>query len=111
MNSLKQIITITPQALRQLANIQKEYQKKYIAFGIKSGGCSGFKYYLEPCDNKPEKIDEIIEVEDIKLKVCGSSVFKLFGAEIGWEDNIMGKQFVFNNPQADIKCGCGSSFG
>ena len=52
-----------------------------------------------------------IEVEDIKLKVCGSSVFKLLGTEIGWEDNIMGKQFVFNNPQADIKCGCGSSFG
>ena len=27
------------------------------------------------------------------------------------EEDIMGNRFVFNNPNAEFKCGCGSSFG
>ena len=35
----------------------------------------------------------------------------ILGTEIDWQENIMGKQFIFNNPNANVKCGCGSSFG
>ena len=34
------------------------YKKDYISFGIKSGGCSGFQYILEPCNEPPNKLDE-----------------------------------------------------
>ena len=34
----------------------------------------------------------------------------LIGTEIDWEDNFMGQQFVFNNPNQSSSCGCGSTF-
>ena len=30
---------------------------------------------------------------------------------IDWKKSIMGETFVFSNPNATSKCGCGSSFG
>lgn len=105
---MNKIIKITPKALDILT---KQNTKKYMSFGIKSGGCSGFKYYFTPCNKEPLKGDEIIEEKNVKIKVCGVSIMNILGTEIDWQEDIMGNRFVFNNPNADFKCGCGSSFG
>ncbi len=105
------VIKITSRVSKMLKEIYKTSNKKYIKFGIKSGGCSGFQYYLKPSDKEQSKIDEIIKENDYTIKICGQSLFKLLHTEIDWEDNIMGKRFVFNNPNADFNCGCGKSFG
>ena len=34
----------------------------------------------------------------------------LMGAEIDYQENIEGAQFVIKNPNATSTCGCGSSF-
>ncbi len=104
------IINISKFALSALKKIQMDYGKKYISFGIKSGGCSGFEYYLKPCDLEPEKLDEIIKVENLTFKVDNMSLMHVLGTTIDWEDNIMGKKFVFKNPNASSQCGCGKSF-
>ena len=34
----------------------------------------------------------------------------ILGTEIDWKEDIMGQGFVFDNPMAQAKCGCGTSF-
>jgi iron-sulfur cluster assembly accessory protein len=101
------VIKISKNALPKLKIF---FSKKYISFSIKSGGCSGFQYNLKPCDLEPEKFDEVVKIEDLKIKVDGNSLLHLLGTEIDWEDNFMGQKFIFKNPNAEISCGCGKSF-
>jgi iron-sulfur cluster insertion protein len=38
------------------------------------------------------------------------SAMYLVGATVDYKEDLMGSQFVINNPQATTTCGCGSSF-
>jgi len=46
----------------------------------------------------------------IKVVCDPKSYLYLNGTEIDFKDEIMGRGFVFNNPNATSSCGCGSSF-
>lgn len=104
------IIKVTKNAHKILSQINKTYNKEFISFGIKSGGCSGFQYVIEPCDDKPNKIDEVIDMKEYKIKIGNECIFKLIGTEIDYTNDIMGHRFVFNNPNSEFECGCGKSF-
>ena len=105
------MITATGSAILRLRNILNLNKHNYIRFSVKGGGCNGFNYDLKPTNDKPGKNDEIIKIDDINIQICEYSVFHILGTEIDWKEDIMGSNFVFNNPNANSKCGCGSSFG
>jgi len=105
------IIKVTKNAHKILSHINKNYNKEFISFGIKSGGCSGFQYVIEPCNKLPNKLDEVIDMKDYKIKIENEYIFKLIGIEIDYTNDIMGQRFIFNNPNSDFECGCGKSFG
>ena len=107
---LKQLLTITPNAIDKLLSIKKSNNCEYINFTLKSGGCNGFNYNLIPTNDKPHKYDELIKVESLKVYVNNSDLIYLLGTKIDWEEGIMGSMFTFDNPNADSKCGCGKSF-
>jgi iron-sulfur cluster assembly protein len=46
----------------------------------------------------------------IKILSDRRSYLYLNGTEIDFKDEIMGRGFVFKNPNASHTCGCGSSF-
>ena len=77
--------------------------------GVKGGGCSGFSYILDLTENKKET-DELIEQHGIKMICDPKSLLYLGGTTIDFKDEIMGRGFVFTNPNANTTCGCGSSF-
>tara|TARA_B100001093_G_scaffold494648_1_gene538305 strand:+ start:2098 stop:2484 length:387 start_codon:yes stop_codon:yes gene_type:complete len=120
----KTIVKITSNALVQLGRIAKDNKSESIIFSVKGGGCSGFKYLLEPTNEPATKLDEIICLKDEmkrisnienetplkSLIVCGHSLIHLLGTEIDWKKDIMGETFVFENPMAKSSCGCGTSF-
>ena len=56
--------------------------------------------------------DGEVAVDDFTIRViCDpKSYLYLNGTEIDFKDEIMGRGFVFNNPNANNTCGCGSSF-
>ncbi len=56
--------------------------------------------------------DDGSETEQFTIKViCDpKSLLYLNGTVIDFKDEIMGRGFVFNNPNATTTCGCGSSF-
>jgi iron-sulfur cluster assembly protein len=106
--------------------------------GVKGGGCSGFSYILDLTEVQKDT-DELWEFtyrtsEDGKVitriegaaaggvataekgtftvrVVCDpKSYLYLNGTTIDFKDEIMGRGFVFSNPNATTTCGCGSSF-
>lgn len=76
---------------------------------ISGGGCSGFQYGFT-FDETVNEDDFVIEKEGIKLLIDSMSFQYLMGAEIDYQENPQGAQFVIRNPSAASTCGCGSSF-
>ena len=104
------IIKITSTAIRHLKRVLRENNAKYIYFGLKSGGCSGFEYIIKPTNKELSKNDELIKIDDIPIQICGKSLMYCMGTEIEWNKSIMGEMFVFKNPLSQSTCGCGISF-
>lgn len=78
--------------------------------GVKGGGCSGFTYLLDLVEEPKGETDEELECNGIKILVDMKSYLYLNGVEIDFKDEVMGRGFVFKNPNATSTCGCGSSF-
>jgi len=98
------------QEVRTIIGQQKlDAAKTYLRVGVKGGGCSGFNYLLDLTENKGE-MDEEWEVQGIKVICDPKSMIYLEGTSVDFKDEIMGRGFVFNNPNATNTCGCGSSF-
>ncbi len=76
---------------------------------ISGGGCSGFQYGFT-FDEVINDDDMITEKNGVQLLVDSMSYQCLPGAEIDYQENIQGAQFVIKNPAASSTCGCGSSF-
>jgi len=78
--------------------------------GVKGGGCSGFSYMLDLTEEPKSEADEELEAHGVKILVDMKSYLYLNGVEIDFKDEVMGRGFVFKNPNATSTCGCGSSF-
>lgn len=76
---------------------------------ITGGGCSGFSYGFT-FDDEIADDDAVIQREGVTLVVDAMSYPYLAGAEVDYKEDLMGSQFVVNNPNAASTCGCGNSF-
>ena len=107
------MITLTERAAREVKTIIDQQQlpaeSTYLRVGVKGGGCSGFNYTLDLTD-KAGEFDEQWDVNGVKVICDPKSQLYLDGVSIDFKDEIMGRGFVFNNPNATHTCGCGSSF-
>ena len=120
-------VTVTNTAAREIASIIKQQDLDpaviRLRVGVKGGGCSGFSYLLDLTENSkdsdesweypyPEsETDDASEDSRVITVVCDpKSYLYLNGTEIDFKDEVMGRGFVFNNPNATSSCGCGSSF-
>lgn len=106
-------ITLTETAAREINTIIEQQkldsEKTRLRIGVKGGGCSGFSYLLDLTEQEKET-DERFELHGIKVVCDSKSYLYLNGTTIDFKDEIMGRGFVFNNPNANTTCGCGSSF-
>jgi iron-sulfur cluster assembly protein len=129
-------VTVTETAAREVWQILKQQsldpKTTCLRVGVKGGGCSGFSYLLDLTENQRDT-DELWEfsyefqpagagaaeaggegsAESFTLRVvCDpKSYLYLNGTVVDFKDELMGRGFVFNNPNATSTCGCGSSFG
>lgn len=112
------MITLTERAAQEVRTILDQNAPKddtgnpkpmYLRVGVKGGGCSGFSYSLDLTENKSE-MDETFEQHGITVVCDPKSQLYLEGAHIDFKDEVMGRGFVFSNPNATSSCGCGSSF-
>ena len=118
-------VTVTDTAAREIESIIKQQnldsEKIHLRVGVKGGGCSGFSYLLDLTEVQKDS-DERWSYDytlkdggnerDVSINVvCDpKSYLYLNGTTIDFKDELMGRGFVFNNPNATSSCGCGSSF-
>jgi iron-sulfur cluster insertion protein len=76
---------------------------------VSGGGCSGFQYGFT-FDEDTSEDDTKMEKNGVTLLIDAMSYQYLAGAEIDYQENAEGAQFVIKNPNATSTCGCGSSF-
>jgi len=81
----------------------------FLRVGVKGGGCSGFSYSLDLTETVGE-LDEQWEQHGISVICDSKSLLYLDGTTVDFKDELMGRGFVFKNPNATSSCGCGSSF-
>jgi iron-sulfur cluster assembly protein len=115
-------------------------EKIRLRVGVKGGGCSGFSYLLDLTETQKDSdemweftyrmaarngaaasngdhaaaggaaVAEEGETFTLRVVCDPKSYLYLNGTTIDFKDEIMGRGFVFNNPNATSSCGCGSSF-
>src|SRR5271170_588863 len=107
-------ITLSETAAREIKTIITQQSLPETAtrlrVGVKGGGCSGFSYLLDLTEEPKADADEEMESQGVKIVVDNRSLLYLDGTEIDFKDEVMGRGFVFKNPNATSTCGCGSSF-
>jgi iron-sulfur cluster assembly protein len=118
-------VNVTDTAAREIESIIKQQnldaEKIHLRVGVKGGGCSGFSYLLDLTEVQKDSderwsydytLKDDQDERDVSINVvCDpKSYLYLNGTTIDFKDELMGRGFVFNNPNATSSCGCGSSF-
>ena len=106
-------IALTERAAQEVKTIVEQQklslEDTYLRVGVKGGGCSGFTYSLDLTDVKNDQ-DEAFDSFGITIVCDMKSYLYINGTVVDFKDELMGRGFVFNNPNATNSCGCGRSF-
>lgn len=104
-------MTLTESAVEKIKDILAEENNPDVKLRVfvQGGGCSGFSYGFTLDESRNED-DFDFEFEGVCILVDSMSMQYLQGAEINYKEELMGSNFVINNPNATTTCGCGSSF-
>ena len=105
------MIEITETAARKIRTLmaKQNVSEGGLRVGVKGGGCSGLSYNLN-FETQARTGDKVFERDGIKLFCDLKSYIYLNGTMLDYDSGLMGKGFVFMNPNAKKSCGCGSSF-
>jgi iron-sulfur cluster assembly protein len=107
------MVTIGDKAIEHVVKLMMEKgitpDTHFLRVGVKGGGCSGLSYVMDFDDNLTD-MDEVIDLNVIKVVIDKKSVLYLYGTQLEYSDGLNGKGFHWINPQASRTCGCGESF-
>lgn len=102
-------ITLTQGAIEELSSIvSSQNEKNPLRIGVKNGGCAGFSYILN--FEEAEVTDETYHISGIDIVINPLHVIHLKNLEIDFQQGLNNRGFIYNNPNADTTCGCGTSF-
>ena len=102
------IVTLTDSAAERVKAIMASSAKPYLRVGVTNGGCAGMEYLMEYAEG-PEKFDELVEDQGVRILVKADAVLFLLGSIIDHETTRLASKFVFRNPNQTDACGCGES--
>ena len=106
------MITVTEAAQEKIRSIisSEDNPDLKLRTYVQGGGCSGFQYGFN-LDEDQNEDDFDFDLGGVKMLVDSISMQYLEGSTIDYKEGLQGSQFIINNPNAQTKCGCGSSFG
>ncbi len=107
------LVSMSDSAVAQLKELIAQQEDASPNLGLRvfvyPGGCSGMSYGMA-FEDQPAEDDLTIETNGVKLYVDEMSAGYVGGAQIDYEDSLMGGGFRILNPNAVRSCGCGHSF-
>ena len=103
-------VSLTENAAEHVnAYLQSRGKGVGIRLAVKTTGCSGLMYVLEPVDE--------VQPEDVRFSSQGVGVFVdpkslvyVDGTEMDYVKQGLNEGFEFKNPNVKDECGCGESF-
>ncbi|WP_371222882.1 HesB/IscA family protein [Orientia tsutsugamushi] len=106
----KQVITISSRAATRIKELLAKREKPSLGIkvGIKTGGCSGYSYYIEYADVKGD-FDEVIIDKGVTVLVDQKAILYLVGTTMDYIEGKFNSGFEFSNPNEKNRCGCGKS--
>lgn len=104
---------VSPEAATRLQDIIAAQPGVDAATGLRvtvlAGGCNGFQYSFA-LDGEERPDDIVVSAGSARVRVDPASMDLLSGAELHFNDSLMGAHFTVRNPNATSSCGCGTSF-
>jgi iron-sulfur cluster assembly protein len=105
-------IGVTDSAVQQIKVMKAKHgfgDNYGLRVGVKSGGCAGFEYIME-LEEGPLERDRVYEFDGVNVFVDRKSYLFVNGIVLHFAENLLGGNWVFQNPNATSSCGCGTSF-
>lgn len=105
-------VTLTEKAADEVKKIitdQNLPEGTILRVGVQGGGCSGFSYSLN-FDTDTSDRDRVMDVHGVKMAIDKKFDPYLDGTVLDFYDGLEKRGFVFENPNVQKSCGCGSSF-
>ena len=105
------VLQVTPAAAAQLRKLIDQHNPDAfgIRVGVREGGCNGKSYQMDFVTEK-EPVDEVVNVDGVRLLIDPMSIMYLIGTEMDFVTETLASSFVFRNPNESGRCGCGESF-
>lgn len=80
-----------------------------IRLAVKTTGCSGLMYVIEPVDDKQSE-DIVFASKGVDVYVDPKSLIYVDGTKMDYIKKGLNEGFEFSNPNVQAECGCGESF-
>ncbi len=105
-------ITLTSSAVERVKALMQRSDKKVLGLrvGVTNTGCSGHMYSVEYAEDERPMEDVVIQ-DDVKIFIDPVAIMFLVGSTMDYVEGKLQSGFVFENPNAKSRCGCGESFG
>ena len=103
-------VSLTQKAAQHVAEYLEQRGKGLgIRLAVKTTGCSGLMYVLEPVDQaQPE--DQKFASQGVDVYIDPKSLVYVDGTQMDYVKKGLNEGFEFKNPNVQGECGCGESF-
>lgn len=102
------MFSVTNNAFKQLDAQLAAAAEKYINIAIRKSGCSGYKYFIELCDDTTDKL--ILTESPVTIVTDKANEQYVQNVQLDYIQEGLNRSFKFSNPDAKGECGCGESF-
>ena len=102
-------ITLTSNAVRHIRRTMEKEHLGGLRVGVQGGGCSGLSYLVR-FEKEPTPRDQVFESDGARLWVDPKSLKVLDGMQLDYQESLLERHFLFENPNATKTCSCGTSF-
>ena len=103
------MIDITNDAITKILEKQEKEKFDAIRLGITGGGCAGFEYIFDICNDSPNDEDIRLDFGKFAVIIDKLSVPYLVDMTLDYRKEGLNEVFKFINPKEESACGCGVS--
>ena len=104
-------VKMTPAAVAHARRQLVRAGARAVRLGVRKAGCSGFMYEIGYVSEPQPQDTEFTMADDLSVYVDADALSLVQGTEIDLVVEGLNSVLKFRNPNAQVECGCGESFG